>query len=105
MHNLFTAIKVAHIRWDEAKIRFSPAKTTHVFNLFLVIGLALTVTFIMIYKLVWAMKNLDIYFLIVLVAETTSTFMCSVVIFRRNALLLFLNWYASIHQSVIQKGI
>jgi len=50
MHNFFKAIKVAHIRWDEEKCRFSPAKTTHFFNLLFLIGLALTVTFIMIHK-------------------------------------------------------
>jgi len=103
LQTTLTACKLAYIRWDEAKGRFVRSKNTHLFDLLLSICLVATISLLLVFQLIYSGKKPDFEYILSCVMFMWGSSGCLVtasMVFQRNILILFLNWYVTVQQAL-----
>jgi len=106
IQNMLTACKLAYVQYDKAENRFVLAKRTHLFNLVTAIILVASLKWMMIFELIYSAKKTDFEYALFglsIVWGFTGLIVCGAMIFHRDTIIWFLNWYIPLEQA-LKKG-
>jgi len=93
---MFTACKLAYIRWDEAKGQFVRAKNTHLCNLLFLVSLAAIVKLLMAFELLYSARQTTFEYILfgpTIIRGLSGCVINAAMVFQRTALISFLNSY------------